>query len=399
MSEKIAKEPVLTLPLILLAISHAVTDLSQGALPVLLPFLKNAFDLSYAQVGIIVLAQNVTSSVIQPAFGYVADRLSLPWLIPAGVLVSGIGIAVTGLVGSYSTLLAIVIVTGLGVSAFHPQGSKSAHFVSASSRRGQSMAVFSVGGNLGMALGTIFMGILLTLPGAMVNTPWFLLPAVITAALVWLNLRRVSPPVPAATAGKKSQPATRLPVFLLTVLLAFILVRTTIQAGLTTFIPLYYVNYLGGSAVYAGYLLSAFMLAGVVGTFVGGTLSDRFGRKTLIVGSMLVTWPLLALFQFTSGFMTVVLAAAAGFTLIASFSPLLVLAQEIMPGYEAMAAGLTIGFSIGLGGIGVTVLGYVADHFGVPSVFSVISVLPAATIALAMLLPGGWFKRDNPSAA
>lgn len=399
MSAKIAKEPVLTLPLILLAISHAVTDLSQGALPVLLPFLKNAFDLSYAQVGIIVLAQNVTSSVIQPAFGYVADRLSLPWLIPAGVLLSGIGIAVTGLVGSYSTLLAIVIVTGLGVSAFHPQGSKSAHFVSASSRRGQSMAVFSVGGNLGMALGTIFMGILLTLPGAMVNTPWFLLPAGITAALVWLNLRRVSPPPPAAAAGKKSRPAARLPVFLLTVLLAFILVRTTIQVGLTTFIPLYYVNYLGGSAVYAGYLLSTFMMAGVVGTFVGGTLSDKFGRKTLIVGSMLITWPLLALFQFTSGFMTVVLAAAAGFTLIASFSPLLVLAQEIMPGYEAMAAGLTIGFSIGLGGIGVTVLGYVADHFGVPSVFSVISVLPAATIALAMLLPGGWFKRDNPSAA
>ena len=399
MSEKIAKEPVLTLPLILLAISHAVTDLSQGALPVLLPFLKNAFDLTYAQVGMIVLAQNITSSVIQPAFGYVADRLSLPWLIPAGVLLSGIGIAVTGLVGSYSALLAIVIVTGMGVAAFHPQGSKSAHFVSASSRRGQSMAVFSVGGNLGMALGTIFMGLLLTLPGAMVNTPWFLVPAVITAALVWLNLSRVSPRPPAAIAGHKSRATARLPVFLLTVLLAFILVRTTIQAGLTTFIPLYYVNYLGGSAVYAGYLLSAFLMAGVVGTFVGGTLSDKFGRKTLIVGSMLVSWPLLALFQFTTGFMTVVLAAAVGFTLIASFSPLLVLAQEIMPGYEAMAAGLTIGFSIGLGGIGVTVLGYVADHFGVPSVFTVISVLPAGTIGLAMLLPGGWFKRDNPSNA
>ncbi len=399
MSEQTAKEPVLTLPLILLAISHAVTDLSQGALPVLLPFLKNAFDLTYAQVGMIVLAQNITSSVIQPAFGYVADRLSLPWLIPAGVLISGIGIAATGLVSSYASLLAIVVVTGLGVAAFHPQGSKSAHFVSASSRRGQSMAVFSVGGNLGIALGTICMGLLLTLPGTMANTPWFLLPAGITAALLWLNLPRVSPMAQTAAAGRKSRTAAALPVFLITVLLAFILVRTTIQVGLTTFIPLYYVNYLGGSAIYAGYLLSAFLVAGVFGTFVGGTLSDRFGRKTLIVGSMLVTWPLLALFQFTSGFMTVVLVAATGFALIASFSPLLVLAQEIMPGYEAMAAGLTIGFSIGLGGIGVTVLGYVADHFGVPSVFTVISFLPAATIALAALLPGGWFKRDNPSAS
>jgi FSR family fosmidomycin resistance protein-like MFS transporter len=119
---------------------------------VLLPFLQTAFNLTYAQVGIIVMAQNITSSVIQPAFGFVADRMSLPWLIPAGVLLSGIGIAVTGLVGSYHTLLAIVIITGLGVASFHPQGSKSAHFVSAGSRKGQSMAIFSLGGNLGIAV-------------------------------------------------------------------------------------------------------------------------------------------------------------------------------------------------------------------------------------------------------
>jgi FSR family fosmidomycin resistance protein-like MFS transporter len=399
MTSKTAKEPVITLPLLLLALSHAVTDLGQGALPVLLPFLKTTFDLSYAQVGAIVLAQNITSSVIQPAFGYITDRLSLPWLVPAGVLISGIGIAVTGLVGSYHLLLAIVIVTGLGVAAFHPQGSKGAHFASASGRRGQSMAVFSVGGNLGMALGTIFMGFLLTLPGDIRNTPWFLLPAAVTAVLLWLNLPRISPPPPAAAAGKKNVAPDRLPIFLITVLLVFIFVRTTIHAGLTTFIPLYYVNHLGGSAAYASYLLSVFLLAGVAGTFVGGTLSDRYGRKTLIVGSMLVSWPLLALFPYTSGLTTFALMSVTGFTLIASFSPIIVMAQEIMPGYEAMAAGLTIGFSIGLGGVGATALGYFADHFGVPSVFTVVAILPAATIALALLFPGRWFKGDNPTAA
>ncbi len=394
-----AKQPIVTFPLVLLALGHTVTDLSQGALPVLLPFLKTAFDLTYAQVGIIVLAQNITSSVIQPAFGYVTDRLSLPWLVPAGVLLSGIGLAVTGLVDSYRLLLAVVVVTGLGVAAFHPQGSKGAHFVSVSSRRGQSMAVFSVGGNFGLAAGTIFMGFLLTLPGEISNTPWFLLPAVVTAALLWLNLPRISPPPPSVVAaGKKSAAPRRLPVHLMTVILTFIFVRTTIHAGLTTFIPLYYVNHLGGSVVYAGYLLSAFLLAGVAGTYVGGTLSDKFGRKTLIIFSMLVSWPLLALFPFTSGLTTVALMAVTGFTLIASFSPIIVMAQEVMPGYEAMAAGLTIGFSIGLGGVGATALGYLADHFGVPSVFTVIAILPAVTILLGFLLPGRWFKGDHAPA-
>lgn len=394
-----AKEPVLTIPLVLLALSHAVTDLGQGALPVLLPFLQTAFDLTYAQVGVIVLTQNITSSVIQPAFGYLADRLSLPWIIPAGILLSGLGIAVTGHVTSYPVLLAVVVVTGLGVAAFHPQGTKGAHLVSAASRRGQSMAVFSLGGNLGLALGTVLMGILLTLPGGIGNTVWFLPPAVFTAALVWLNLSRVSPPVPAGAAGPKNRGGRRLPYRLMTILLAFILVRTTIHSGLTTFIPLYYVNYLGGSAVYAGYLLSVFLLFGVAGTFIGGTLSDRFGRKTLIVGSMLISWPLLALVQYTGGLATVALMAVTGFVLIASFAPLLVMAQEIMPGYEALAAGLTIGFSIGLGGIGVTALGFLADHFGIPSVFTVISVLPAAAVALAALLPGRLFKGDHQPAA
>lgn len=395
MSEQIAKERALSVPLAMLAFGHLIVDLSSGALPVLLPFLKTAFGLSYTQVGVIVLAQNITSSVIQPAFGYVADRLSLPWLIPFGILLSGVGTAAVGLVDSYYALLALVIVTGLGLAVFHPQGSKSAHFVSAKSRRGQSMAIFSVGGNLGHALGTIFMGGLLTLPGVLGNTPWFSLPAIIASALLWLNLPRLSPPPPAGAAVKKGTSAEGLPYFLLAVLLTYIFVRSSIHAGLTTFIPLYYVDYLGGSPVYAGYLLSVFLMAGVAGTFVGGTLSDKYGRKTLIIGSALVSWPLLALFQFTSGLTTLVLAAVTGFTLIASFSPLLVMAQEMMPGYEAMAAGLTIGFSIGLGGIGATALGYFADHFGVPSVFTVIAIMPLALLVLAQFFPGKLFRRDN----
>jgi len=393
------KQSFLSKPLALLALSHMITDLSQGALPILLPLFKTAFGLTYTQIGIIVLAQNFTSSVIQPIFGYLTDRMSMPWLVPAGLLVSGLGMAVTGLATSYELLLVIVIFTGLGIAAFHPQGSKAAHSVSPVNLRGRSMAVFSVGGNLGNACGSVFMTILLTLPGLISNTVYFCIPAAVLSGLLWLNMAQISPRQPSRAATEaKSAARAPLPYALIVILLIVIFLRSSISAGLTTYIPLYYADYLGGSRLYASYLLSAFLLSGVVGTFIGGTLSDMLGRKTVIMGSMLLSFPLLCLFQFTTGLGTLVLVAVTGMTFIASFSTTTVLAQEMMPGYEASAASLTIGFSIGMGGVGATLLGFVADGFGVPSVFTVIAVMPLGALALAYFLPGKLFRRDNAVA-
>lgn len=327
-----------SVPLLLLTLSHGITDLSQGALPVLLPLLKGTFGLSYAQVGIIVMMQNFTSSIIQPAFGYISDRLALPWLIPLGVLLAGVGLALTGLVNSYYLLLAIVVITGLGVAAFHPQGAKGAHHASSPERRGQNMAIFSVGGHLGATLGTILMALLLTMPGTLSNTVYLGLPAIITSGLLWLNLAKISPAAPAQpAAAKTSDRRGPLPYLLIGVLLSFIFFRSAIAAGLSTYIPLYYVDYLAGSPAYAGYLLSVYSLTGVAGTYIGGTLSDRLGRKTVIILSLLVSWPLIALLPYTSGTVTFALMAVLGLTLVATSSPTLVLAQEMMPGYEAMA--------------------------------------------------------------
>ncbi len=139
-------------------------------------------------------------------------------------------------------------------------------------------------------------------------------------------------------------------------------------------------------------------MSGVLGTYVGGTLGDRFGRKSIILGSMLLVLPLLNLLKYATGYWTLPLVVAIGFVYIASFSSTTVLAQEMMPGYEALAASLTIGFSIGLSGLAVTLLGYVADYFGVPSVFTIISVIPVAAFAIAFFLPGRLFKPDNVTA-
>ena len=381
-------------PLLLLSLSHMVTDLSQGALPVLLPSLKTALDLSYTQIGVIVLVQNLTSSIIQPLFGMITDKVSLPWLLPISIFLSGLGLSITGFMTSYPALLLSVIIGGLGVAGFHPQASKSVHFVSSDALRGRSMGLFSVGGNFGMAVGASFMMFLTTLPGGLYNSIWFVIPSSITALLIWRYLDKVSPQS-FQRAGKLE---TAKPKFIrlqpLLILLTFIFFRSTLHAGLSTYIPIYYVNYLNGSPIYAGYLLSLFLIGGVFGTFVGAMLSDKFGRKTILTFSMIIVLPMVAAIPFTSGVITMILLVFTGFSLISSFATTLVLSQEMMPGYEGMASGLTIGLTIGLGGVGVTGLGYIADLYGVPAVFSIMPLLPLIGLLLSFLLPGRLWRRD-----
>jgi len=382
--------------LLLIAFSHAVTDLSVGALPILLPFFKSTFALTYTQVGFIVLIQNIASSVIQPIFGYLSDRLRLIWLVPAGLLLAGVGTAVTGLAPSYSALLVIVIITGLGIATFHPQAAKSVYEVSDMQSRGRSMAIYSLGGNLGQASGSVFMMALLALPGSISNTLYFCLPAIVLSALLWRDLPQTSSkPVADPIMKKKTATTTSIPYRMVFILLIYIFLRSSISAGLLNFIPLYYVDYLGGSPIDAGYLITGYMLSGVAGTYVGGSLGDRFGRKTVILVSMILTLPLLGLFPYTTGFWAFVVLAAVGFTYIASFSSTIVLAQEMMPGYEALAASLTLGFSIGLGGVSVAALGYIADHFGITSVFNVITLVPPLAFCCAFFLPGRFLKPDQ----
>lgn len=376
--------------LLLLTAAHAVTDLTAGALPALLPFLKNNLQLSYTQVGMIVLIQNITSSVIQPAFGYVSDKISLPWLVPVGVFLSGLGMAITGFVPSYAVLLAVVVISGLGIAAFHPQSSRSASVLSAPQHKGRSMGLFSVGGNLGGALGSIFITFLLTIPGGITNTMYFCIPAVLMALVAWLNLPQISPPesAPGAASLSSASSETKIPWAMLAVLLCFIFVRSSVHTGLTTYIPLYYIDYLQGDPLYASYLLSAFLLAGVAGTYIGGAVSDRFGRKAVIVFSMAASIPLIYLIQYTSGLMSIILVALTGMTLISSFATTIILSHEMMPHHLGMASGLTIGFSIGLGGVGVTILGYIADQFGIPATFTILTLLPVAGLIATAFLPG-----------
>jgi FSR family fosmidomycin resistance protein-like MFS transporter len=375
-----------------------VTDLSQGSLPIMLPSLKTALDLSYTQIGVIVLVQNFTSSIIQPLFGVITDRTSLPWLLPISVFLSGFGMAITGFMPTYGTVLLAVIVGGLGVAGFHPQATKSVHFVSHESLRGRSMGFFSVGGNLGMAIGASFMMLLTSMQGGLHNTIWFALPSTVTALFLWQHLNKVSPQS-FHRLGKATPTVKSIRTAPLLLLLTFIFCRSTLHAGLSTYIPIYYVNYLNGSTVYAGYLLSLFLFGGVFGTYIGAMLSDKLGRKTIITFSMVIVLPMVVAIPYTTGITTMVLLLFTGFTLIASFATTLVLAQEMMPGYEGMASGLTIGLTIGLGGVGVTGLGYIADIAGVSAVFEILPLFPVLGGLLSLFLPGRLLRRDLQNIA
>lgn len=387
--------------LLILSLGHLVTDLSQGALPILLPFLKQAFTLTYTQVSLAVLVTNMMSSIIQPVFGYFSDKMPGLWLLPLGVLVSGFGLTLAGLSPHFSLTLAAVAVSGLGVAAYHPAASKSA-FHASGINKGTGFAIFSVGGNLGFAVGSVFMTYLLTRAGGLSNTIYFMIPSLITALVLWFTFPQLihyknpaSPKSaePAVTDSTLVQPK----YWPLVILLLIIFVRSTIHAGLTTYIPLYYVSYLQSDATYASVLISVFLAAGVIGTFFGGVLSDKFGRVRIIMLSMLMMLPLLYAFAHSSSsIFTVVLLFMGGAILVATTSTAVVLAQELLPNNVGMASGLTIGFSIGMGGIGVTLLGLVADHSGVPAVFSMLTLLPLAAVALTFLLPKDDVVKHHP---
>ena len=412
------QHPVMSV-LFLLSWGHLVVDMAQGAIPALLPVLKQAFALSYAQVSLLVLVSNVASSVIQPLFGYFADRRPARWLLPAGCLVAGLGLAATGRLPWFALLLPAVAVSSLGVAAYHPEGSRVADLASGI-RKGSGMAVFSVGGNLGFGLGALFMSSLLTLGGAK-NTVYFALPGVLTAAVLLVILARLrflpeerekakSHRASRGEAGGEPAGGTRPEggraagkaisgtAVAFGVLLLYIVCRSWLHAGLSTYVPLYYTDYLHGDPHLAGYFVSVFLLAGAAGTILGGPLTDVLGAPWVMTASMAVQIPLLYLFpRAGGGLAALVLLALTGLALISTFSTTIVLGQQLLPRSKGLASGFTIGFGVGMGGVGVTLLGFLADRLGVPAVFSVLNLLAVAGLLLAVALGRRFARLAGPA--
>jgi MFS transporter, FSR family, fosmidomycin resistance protein len=369
--------------LLLLSLGHMVTDIYQGALPALLPFLKAKLSLSYTLTGIIMMASNFTSSIIQPLFGHLSDKKQKAFLLPLGCLCAGLGLSLVSVPASYAGVLFLVIVSGLGVAAFHPEGYKTAHYFTGD-RLATGMSVFSVGGNLGFALGPIIAIAVITgfgldyLPVMVVLSFGFL----VLLFSSWKTLASAQPL--AAAASTADERPTRSAYVALCLTIGVVVMRAWTQIGLMTYIPFYYIDYLKGDPIHAGSLVSVLLLGGVVGTLGGSVLADRWGHKRHVIGSMLLTSILFPTIFVAQGFLLFVALGVVGMVLISSFTVTIVMAQQILPRNLGIASGLMVGFAIGTGGLGVTVLGVVADHFGVPTALYSIMILPVIGLVLSL---------------
>lgn len=371
--------------LVLLSLGHLSTDIYQGALPAILPFLKAKLSLSYSMAGLIMLASNFASSVIQPLFGFISDREEKPLLLPLGCIVAGIGISLLSLPSSYVAVLALVMVSGLGVASYHPEGFKTAYYFTGQ-KAATGMSIFSVGGNLGFALGPVF-SIYLIKHFGLSSLPAMIIPSLFFLTAVfffWKTL--IIPKMERRPIKEGSREIRKEAAFSMLLLVLTVIMRSWTHAGLTTYIPFYYIDYLKGDPIYAGKLVSVFLLGGVVGTLLGSPLADRWGHKPYLVFSLASTSLLLPLIFAVKGYLLFLVLGTIGMVLISSFTVTIVMAQKILPGNLGIASGLMVGFAIGTGGVGVTILGIFADHYGVPAALKSITILPVIGLAISSLL-------------
>lgn len=378
----------------LLGTGHAVTDVNQGALSVILALLQPVFALSQTQVGLAMLAFNLSSSVIQPLFGIFSDRFNAAWLIPLGCLVAGLGMGLTGFTPNYTVLLFLVLISGLGVAAYHPEGSKFARFASGN-RKATGMSFYSVGGNIGFGIGPILVAFLYGLAGLKGTAGLIILGGMMSFILL-VNLRTITG-TPGGSLLIKSggehsvNTVNRINsrvILSLLLLIIIVIMRSWTHLGLVTFIPQYYMHHLHCDKVYVASLTSIFLLAGALGTLFGGPAADRWGLKTIIISSMASIIPLLYLLTHAQGIWIPVVMALTGFAVVSTFAITVVMGQELLPNNVGLASGLMLGFGIGMGGIGTTVMGWVADSWGLPAVFHIMMIFPAIGLVLSLLLPG-----------
>lgn len=372
-----------------LSLAHLLNDWYMNYLPTLLPFLVAA-GLGIGKGAFLISAFTLTSSLLQPVFGYLVDQKNQRWMVYAGTLWMAVLLSAAAVIPHYFILLAAATLGGLGTAAFHPQASAMVTSVSGS-KKGVSQAFFTAAGNVGWAL-TPLVVVPFVETWGLAWTPVFVLPGIFVAILLWLSAPRT------ATAVKKAPspllPALRAAGGELSKVMLVVAFRSLAYSGLIAFLPLYLtqqnISLLAGSR-----LLFVMLFAGALGGLAGGYLSDRVGRKTVIAGSLIAATPFFYLFLITGGVLSYIFMAIAGALLLASFSVTVVEAQEIISHNAALASGLTLGFGAGIGGLGVGLIGLFAEQAGISAAVHVLIWLPLVAGLLGLTLRG---RQNQPAS-
>ena len=383
-------------PLITLMLGHFTNDLIGGVLPILVPRAKDAFSLTNAEVGLIVLAYTGAASLSQPLFGYVCDRFPRRWFPSLALVWGGLFAAGWALAPSYGILLTLAFLAGIGSGAYHPFGATNAAAVTPAARRNTALSVYTFGGSFGFGLGPVIAAVLFAVGGDR-GLLFLIVPASIVAVLIYRQMGRVAEAQRSVSDAAGSAAATSGPVpwGLLARVISIVMLRSWVVMSVFQFIPTWF-DGLGYHPGFYATLTTLTILSGATGTLVGGLFVDRIGARRLLVGSFsLLVIPLVLLTQFP-GPQAFVFAMALGFLGDAGLAVPLAAAQRLLPGRTGVASGLILGLGFVTGGIGVPITGLIADHIGIPNALLVVAPLTLIGSAIALTLPQRVLVHNEP---
>jgi len=378
------KQPIQYSKIGVLSLAHMLNDLYSNYLPQMFPFLIVLHpDFTATRAAILVSAFTITSSFVQPLFGYFLDRQGKRWFVYVGTLWMAIMLSLTGIVQNYWVVVGLAALAGLGTAAFHPQASTMVNILSGD-RKAVLLSAFVAFGNCGFALGPLLLIPLFEAYGLQA-TVFTVIPGIFVALLLLFFAPRndmlsgATPDLSVVWHSLKG--ASRELVAIISV----IAIRSLAYTGMLTILPLYFKSQ-NLSNIAGSHLLTIMLAAGAIGGLLGGFISDFYGRKRLIVGSLMISTPLFFAFLYTQGTLSTIFLALAGAALLSSFAVTVIAAQEAIPENKALAAGLSMGLAGGIGGLAVIGIGRIGDIWGLSTAVFVIFSLPivAGIIALGM---------------
>ncbi|MCP3742133.1 MFS transporter [Rossellomorea sp. BNER] len=377
---------------VLFAISsgHFINDTLQAVVPAMFPIIERSLNLSYTQIGWIAFVLNITSSLLQPVFGFYADIRSRPFLLPLGMLFSLAGLIGFALSQNFLWILFSVLFIGLGSAIFHPEGSRVA-YMAAGNKRGLAQSIYQVGGNTGQSLAPIITAFIFV-PLGQKGALWFTIAAVL-GIIVLFNVSRWYKEkvknrklITRKDGNEHSSPKIHRKIKTAILLILFLIfARSWYGAGISNYYQFYLIEDYGLSIKGAQVYIFIFMLAGVLGTFLGGPLADRFGKRNIIFFSMLGSAPLTLILPYLPLTLVIPFFFAIGFILSSSFSVTVVYAQELLPQKIGMVSGLTVGLAFGMGAVGAVLFGSLADIFSLRFIMVLCSFLPLLGILTTFL--------------